>query len=424
MKRSPIYYIIGNAMEFYDFTIFAFFTPLLGTLFFPSEDRFLSLLFGLMVLAAAFIARPIGGILFGHLGDKFGRKFSLLISLLLMAVSTLAIGLLPVTKKIGIIAPVLLFFLRFTQGLSAGGEYGGVSVLLMELAPSKQRSFWGAFVPMSCGIGALLAAITGVILQTPSFPLWTWRIAFILGGCIGFIALIMRIKVSESPKFKSLLFQKSKQKNNDHIPMVTLLKYYSQPFWKTFLVSSFHSSLISFSFVYINIYLNQYADLPMNESIFYNQFCILAFILSTILFGFFSDFVEKEWVMNVVVALVILFSYPLFLILYNGSTFYIILAECFLGLLAGIYAAFISGYMYNLFPTEVRASGIGIAYSLGVAAAGSTVPITCSLLIKKFNNPMMPAIYLIIFGAVILAMLNCNIRFLKSNLQRGQLWRT
>jgi len=403
MNRKPLIFIIGNAMEFYDFMVFAFFTPLIGSLFFPSKDPFSSLLFGLTMLASAFIARPMGGILFGHLGDIFGRKFSLIFSLSIMAISTFGIGILPTVQEIGFIAPFLLFLLRFIQGLSAGGEYGGVAVLLMEVAPPQRRSFWGSFVPLSCGIGALLAACISSFLHNPSFPLWSWRIAFIIGGGIGFLALLMRLKVSESQEFEKLLSQNElNRKKSDFTPFITILKHHSKSFWETFLISSFHSCLIVMSFMYINIYLNQNLNIPMEISIFYNQFSLISFILSVLLLGYFSDTFRKEWFMKFITGLVVLFSYPIFLSLNQGTSFSIILAECLLGMLTGAYAACNNGYVYNLFPTEVRVSGIGIGYSLGMAAIGSTTPIICSLLINKFNNPMMPAIFLSVIGMIVL----------------------
>lgn len=403
MNKNPLIFIIGNAMEFYDFTVFAFFTPLIGSLFFPSNDPFASLLFGLTMLASAFIARPIGGILFGHLGDRFGRKFSLILSISIMAISTFSIGILPTAQDVGLAAPFLLFLLRFTQGLSAGGEYGGVAVLLMEISPPQRHSFWGSFVPLSCGIGTLLAACISSFLYNPSLPSWSWRIAFIMGGGIGFLALLMRLKVSESPEFERLLSKNELNRTKgDFIPLVNLLKHHTKSFLETFIISAFHSCLIIMSFMYLNIYLNQNMNIPMRVSIFYNQLSLLTFILSVLLFGYFSDTFRKEKLMKFITLLVVLSSYPIFLSINQGTTCSIILAECFLGMLTGAYAACNNGYVYNLFPTEVRVSGIGISYSLGMATIGSTTPIICSLLINKFNNPMMPAIFLSLIGAIVL----------------------
>jgi MHS family proline/betaine transporter-like MFS transporter len=407
-----MYYIIGNALEFYDFTIFAFFTPLIGALFFPSSDPFYSLIFGLTIFSVAFIARPLGAVFFGHLGDRFGRKHSLIISLSLMAIATLSIGLLPTAKEIGTIAPILLFISRFTQGFSAGGEYGGVSVILMEISPLKHRSFWGAFVPMSCGIGALLAVLTGAVLQHPYFPIWSWRIAFILGGAIGSLALFARLKASESPQFENLMRLKARERSKSTFPLNTLLKQYFKPFILTFMVGSFNNALINFSFVYMNIYLNQSIGLTMSTALFYNSFSLISFIISTISFGYLSDFIRKEFIMKFVTILFVLFSYPLFILLQFDGPFYIILAEILFGLMVGAYAACTNGYLFNLFPVEIRASGMGIGYSLGMALVGSTVPLVCSLLIMKFDNLMMPALYLITLGLLMLILEN-RTKFLK-----------
>lgn len=407
-----MYYIIGNALEFYDFTIFAFFTPLIGALFFPSSTPFYSLIFGLTIFSVAFIARPLGAVFFGHLGDRLGRKHSLIISLSLMAISTLSIGLLPTTKEIGTIAPLLLFLSRFTQGFSAGGEYGGVSVILMEIAPLKHRSLWGAFVPMSCGIGALLAVLTGAILQHPSFPIWSWRVAFILGGAVGFLALLARLKASESPQFESLVHLKARERTKSTFPLTTLLKQYPKSFMLTFMVGSFNNALINFAFVYINIYLNQNIGLTMSKTLFYNSFALISFIFSTILFGYFSDFIRKEFIMKLVTIAFVLFAYPVFLSLQLEGSFSIILTESLFGLMVGAYAACTNGYLYQLFPVEIRASGMGVGYSLGMALVGSTVPLVCSLMIKKFENLMMPAVYLITLGILMLIWGN-RTKFLK-----------
>ena len=413
MKKSHVYCIIGNAIEFYDFTIFAFFTPLLGKVFFPSEKSFLSLLFGLTILGSAFIARPIGGILFGHIADKYGRRISLICSLFLMAIATLSIGILPTPDKISIISSLLLFFLRFTQGLSAGGEYWGVSILLMETAPFQHRNFWGAFVPMSCGVGALLAVLVGQILQNSAFPIWTWRIAFIFGGCVGFLALLVRIKIPESPEFEKILNCKSSNNLLETFPIVILFRNYLSAFCKAFTMGSFHSALITCSFAYVNIYLHQVVGFSMSESLFYNTFCLLCFILTALLVGYFSDRLRQDLMARSIIIAVVICAYPIFFLLCYGNSFLIIIAEVLLGFLTGTYAVFINGYAYNLFSTQVRASGISIGYSFGMGVVGSTMPIICSVLVNKFNNPMMPAVYLIALGIITLVFERVSIRFSK-----------
>lgn len=394
VKRSKkILYVLGNILEFYEFTIYALFTPLFARLFFPTKYPFLSLLSSLAVFASAFFMRPLGSLFFGHIGDKWGRKISLIISLFTMALSTFTIGLLPTADKLGMFSGVSMLLCRCFQGFSAGGEYPGSSILLME-SESKRKNLVGALIPMSCAIGALCAALTAFFLQNSLMPLWSWRVAFLFGGMLGIIALFLRLKTSESPEFEAHIRRHKLHEIKNHMPFKAVLKSHKKAFLITFLIGSYSYILINFSFVYLNIFLNQILEFTMRDSIFFNLFGIISFILSTILFGYLGDKFKHQKIMNIINILILFFIIIVFSLMLTKQNYALIISEVLICFLTGAYAACTNGYMYTLFPINIRFTGIALGYSLGMAIFGGTTPLICSLLLEFLDNNLTPAYYI------------------------------
>ncbi|MBM3610678.1 MAG: MHS family MFS transporter [Alphaproteobacteria bacterium] len=364
--------VVGNALEMYDFSLYGIFSPILGTLFFPSQDPRISLLIVFSVYATGFIMRPLGAIFFGHLGDRKGRKPALVISMILMAISTIMIGILPSYDEIGILAPILLVFSRLLQGLSAGGEYIGASLFAMEHAVRK--GFAGALVSASGGVGTLIALSMGYLLLNdhPS----SWRILFLLGGGIGGISLYLRYKVSESPEFISIKKQP--------FPILKVIAQYPSSFLKAIGVGGFQAAVVFNIFTYINVY----PFIEKDKKYLMALICIGSFLTLTPIVGRIADrFGAKKILMGG-----IWINFFLVLIAFKGFLGgYPVVAAFLLGSLAsGVGAANL--YMYKLFPVECRYSGISVGYGIGSALFGGTLPLVSTY----FNHPLAPAYYLML----------------------------
>ena len=203
MRKILVSSMIGNALEWYDFVLYVQFSTIIGSLFFPSDNEFTSLLATFGIFAVGFVMRPIGGILFGILGDKFGRKSALVFSILMMAIPTALIGFLPTYEQVGIIAPISLTIIRLLQGLALGGGFSGCMTFIVEHAPSKQRGLIGSTSMFSLGAGVLLGIVVSLgfskCLSPEDFISWGWRVPFIISLGIGMIAFYIRNNIDESP---------------------------------------------------------------------------------------------------------------------------------------------------------------------------------------------------------------------------------
>jgi len=204
-KKAILAAMIGNALEYYDVMLYGFFAAALAPLFFPTTNHFVSITASLGTFAAGFLMRPLGGILFGHLGDRYGRRMALAFSILLVTVPTLTIGLLPTYEYIGIAAPIILVVCRLLQGLCVGGEYSGAAIFVIEHSKKKQEAFAGSVLCATGFLGGFLGTILGLICTLPYMPTWSWRIPFLIGSIIGLIGYYIRTQVDESPAYSQAM---------------------------------------------------------------------------------------------------------------------------------------------------------------------------------------------------------------------------
>ncbi len=223
--------IVGNALEWYDYLLYAYFADIFAKLFFPTSDEYLSIMISFAAFAIGFVARPLGGIVFGYIGDRFGRKVSLTISIILIAVPTTIMGLLPTYYQIGIFAPILLILMRILQGISLGGEFSASSTFLVESAPKNQQGFYGSFSTASIGLGMILASAVALLIHhyftASEIQEFAWRIPFVSSIFIGVLGIYLRSHLEESEAFKKAQTQhKLIQK-----PLRTIFKNYPANFF-------------------------------------------------------------------------------------------------------------------------------------------------------------------------------------------------
>lgn len=397
LTRTTLAGAIGNVLEWYDFGLFGFFAPVIGRLFMPSEGSLIPLLKTYGIFATGFLARPVGGILFGYIGDRMGRKRALEVSVVLMAAATALMGLLPTHASLGLAAPLLLTLLRLLQGLSVGGEYIGSMSFLAEHAPPGRRAFLGSWSSFSVILGSLLgsgvAALCTGLLAESELESWGWRVPFLGGILIGLVGFWLRIGVAESPSFLKLR-QGGKLAAN---PIAEAVRNDWRAILTTLGLTGLSSVGFYLPFVWLPTWLASIKQPPLLESqaLTANTLALLLLLAITPLTALISDRVGRRPMYLASAAGYALLSYPLFVLMAGGG-----FASAVLGLLVfaavnGFYSGCMAATMVELFPTRTRYSGVAIGYNLGQAILGGTAPLVGTALIDLTQNALAPTYYLI-----------------------------
>lgn len=374
---------IGTAIEFYDFYIYAMAAALvIGQVFFPASAPAAQSLNAFLTFGIAFIARPVGAVLFGHFGDRVGRKVTLAASLLLMGISTLLIGLLPGYAVLGIWAPILLCILRFGQGLGLGGEWGGAALLATEHAPEGKRAWFGMFPQLGPSVGFLLATISylalSLCLDDAQFRSWGWRLPFIGSALLVVVGLYVRFKLAETPAFSAVLSQ-----NQTHaVPIVPLLKAHLRPVLLGALAMVVCYNLFYTATVFCLSYGT--AVLKIDRGHFLGMLCIaIVFMaLATLLAAYWSDRFGRRPVLLIGSAMAVLVGFLLAPLMALATFWSITLLLSLILLLMGVTFAPMGAYLPEQFPTALGYTGAGLAYQLGGILGASFAPYISQLLVE------------------------------------------
>lgn len=386
----------GNALEYYDVMLYGFFATMLAPLFFPSDNQAVSYISSLGTFAAGFVMRPVGGLVFGHLGDKFGRRFALVLSIFLVTLPTLTIGLLPTYAEIGIAAPVILVICRLLQGLCVGGEYSGASIFVIEYSKKGKECFAGSVLTSSGFFGGVLGTFCGFLCTLSFMPSWGWRIPFIIGTLMGVMGYYIRTRVNESPEF-----EKAKDEEIEKIPLWSILEKRKINLFCTVCIGA--TSLIPFylATVYMGVLMGSKLHLTTSEIMLINIFLALFTVVTIPVMGLLADKFGKEVQMRNTSFLYVLLAYPLFFFLENNfSLFNMIVVQLTLLTLVATFGGPSMALLTTYFPVHERYSGIGFGYALGGALFGGTTPVVIASLNSWYASPYTPALYLI-FSAVL-----------------------
>ncbi len=389
MKKRNVLFagMIGNMLEFYDFTLFGLLLPVIAPLFFPSFDPLTSLLSGYLVFFVGFFSYPFGALLFGHIGDRYGRKNALILSIILMSIPTTLIGLLPTYAQIGITASVLLSVCRFIQGICAGGEYNGSAILVMGHMATERRGFFGSVVAASGTSGALLAALA-VNLIMP-WASWAWRIPFLVGIVLGAIGLFVRRKVKETPEFEKVSSLPFKI-----IPLYEVFKNY--PLAGLCSIGCSALGTVPFYLVigFFNTYFVMTEKFTQSTAVQLNTVCLVFCAITMPLAGYMADKIGLRRFMIISAMATTFYALPFFFLMQNSSITVIFFAEILLLGLSQCYVAPLNAFLIRLFPVHIRYSGITLGYCLGMAVFGGSTPY---LMTKLFSlgNAFIPSLYLI-----------------------------
>ncbi|WP_029522665.1 MFS transporter [Persephonella sp. KM09-Lau-8] len=392
--------MIGNVLEWYDFVVYGFLAVIIGELFFPSSDPMVSLLKSFGVFAVGFVMRPVGAILFGHIGDKYGRKKALTISIIMMAVSTTAIGLLPTYAQIGILAPTLLVLLKLLQGLSVGGEYTTSVSFIVEHAPQDKRGLFGSVGILGAVVGILLGSASGAvitkILPEEDLYAWGWRVLFFTGILLGLVGYYVRKNIDETPKFMELEYEELIDKN----PVLDVFKKAYKEFIKTFSLSTFQAVGFYTIFVYIANHLAVFVKFPKSTALTINTISMIILAVLIPFFGWLSDKIGRKPIILTSTGLTIILAYPLFKFISSGSVENALIGQILFAIVVAGFMSILPTTLVEIFPTQIRNSGYSIGYNLPFAIFGGTAPLIATYLIKVTGNINSPAFYLI-FAATI-----------------------
>lgn len=379
---------IGTAIEFYDFYIYAMAAALvIGQVFFPASDPAVQSLNAFLTFGIAFIARPVGAIVFGHYGDKVGRKATLAASLLLMGIATLLIGLLPGYEVLGIWAPIALCVLRFGQGLGLGGEWGGAALLATEHAPEDRRAWFGMFPQLGPSVGFLLATLSylalSLWLSDEQFKAWGWRLPFIASALLVAIGLYVRFKLAETPAFTAALSE-----NKTHaVPIKPLLKKHLRPVLLGALAMVVCYNLFYTATVFCLSYGTTMLGIARTD--FLGMLCvaILFMTLATPIAAKLSDRWGRKPVLLLSSALAVLAGFALDPLLTSGSIVQVTMFLCLALFLMGATFSPMGAYLPEQFPVELRYTGAGLAYQLGGILGASLAPYISQLLVVGGGLP-------------------------------------
>jgi len=399
--RTVVTSMMGNLFEWYDFILFAYFAPVFGKLFFPSTDETTELIKAFGVFAVGFIFRPLGGIVFGHIGDKWGRKSALVLTILLMAIPTAIIGLLPTYEEIGVWASILLIVMRILQGFSMGGNYGGSITFTTEHSDPKHRGLIGSFAVTSCLIGILLGSATATLFSYTLGELdlntWGWRLPFLLGIFICFIGYYLRARIPESPEYVGI--QKS-GKVSKH-PVTQVFAQQGRMLFIVVLAVMLHDVSFYMLFAYMPTYLTKQLHLAEEAAFTINTLNLIAVCVFTVLGAWLSDKIGRKPVMIGAALIFIIGTIPLFNIINTTSSLMsIFLAQLLFAIAAGGYFGPTPAMMVEAYPTSIRFSAIAITTNISGPLFGGTAPMLITYLINKTGSIMVPAFYLTGAGVV------------------------
>ncbi|MGH3357564.1 MAG: MFS transporter [Nocardioidaceae bacterium] len=406
LRRVVTSAAIGQFVEWYDFVVYAYSAVVISTLFFPGDDPVASLLSTFAVYAVGFGMRPIGGVVFGHLGDKLGRRNVLSAVILLMGTATLLIGLLPTYAQIGIAAPIILVICRMLQGLSAGGEAMGSNSLVAEHSDPRKRGLMVGFCYSFANLPAVFAAllVLGITntVSASAFEAWGWRIPFLLGGAISFIGLYIRSRVKESPEFEEL-------RSSDTVetaPAISVLRDHTRPLLFTFVLAAL-SGLGFYSLTgYFVSYLTESVGLSSNQALISNSIGLLVAFVVMPLAGGWSDRIGRKQVLVTGAALTAVVSLPAYLLAGTGTLLPAILGQSLLAFALGVFFGPVGIAFLEHFPARVRFSGSAIGYNAAYIVFGGTAPFFCTWLVARTDSLLAPAVYTTIVAATVGIIIN------------------
>ena len=396
-RQAVVSGIAGNVMEWYDFSVYGYFAAIIGRQFFPAGDSVSSLLAAFGVFAAGFLMRPLGSLLFGHVGDKSGRKLALTASVALMAVPTFLIGALPSYQQIGVWAPLLLVLMRLLQGLSVGGEYTTSSIFLVEGSAAGHRGFLGSFVPFGACGGVLLGSAVGAavtnFLDHASVVSWGWRVPFLIGITVGGFGFWIRRGLTddglaqfERPTSASPVREAFRTARGGMVQLIGLNAVGAVGFYMCF--------------VYVTTYLRRVDHIAQSTALDINTISMAVLLLLIPAAGALSDYLGRKPLLLAAAGGMFVLAWPLFWMLHHSDFRVILLGQVGFAVLGACFWGTISATMVELVPSRLRCTVLSVGYNTGLAILGGSTPMVAVYTVNRSHYDLSPAFLLMAAAAV------------------------
>jgi MFS transporter, MHS family, proline/betaine transporter len=391
---------VGNFVEWFDYAVYGYLAATIATVFFPTSDRTTGLLLTFAVFAISFFVRPLGGLVWGSLGDRVGRRTALSYSILVMSAATFCIALLPTYAAVGLLSPVLLLVVRVVQGFSASGEYAGASSFLVEYAPRGRRGVYAAVVPASTAAGLLFgsliaAGLTG-LLSDPQMHSFGWRLPFLLAAPMGLVGRYIRYRLEDTPAFLAL-------EQDDEVARTPALEMF-RVHRKALLLALGAALLNAVAFYvllsYMPTYLSEELGFGETESFLATTVSLATYIGFIFLTGLASDRLGRRTMLLGASVLFIVFTVPAFALLDRAGFLVVVLLQVVLGAMLTLNDGTLPSFLAEIFPTKVRYSGFAVSFNVANAVFGGTAPFVATLLISSTGSHIAPAWYLVAAAAV------------------------
>ncbi|MET7933271.1 glycine betaine/L-proline transporter ProP [Streptomyces sp. NPDC005322] len=420
MRRAVAATAVGNMMEWFDFGVYAYVAVTLGRVFFPSDNPATQVVSTFATFAVAFLVRPLGGLVFGPLGDRIGRRRVLSTTMIMMAIGTFAVGILPGYDSIGLAAPLLLLACRVVQGFSTGGEYAGATTYIAEFAPDQRRGFLGSWLDFGTfvgyALGSGLVTVLTAVLGEDGMVDWGWRVPFLVAGPLGLIGLYMRLRLEETPAFQAEAERAAEAAQEaaargDTEPVEDArqsghgrLKEIFTRHWQAVLICMGLVLLYNVTNYMVTSYLPTYMTSTLGQKATVAQTLVLATMLvvalTITLVGRTSDrWGRRPLFMAGSVGMIVL-AVPAILLIRAGGILMPAIGCLVLGLLLVIFAGTSAATLPALFPTRLRYGALSISYNISVSLFGGTTPLLASWLVATTHNTLVPGFYLMVAGAI------------------------
>lgn len=419
-KRAIWATLIGNFMEWFDFAVYGFVATSIGRAFFPSDDPTTSFLASMAVFGVAFLFRPLGGAIFGMVGDRLGRKTSLAAAIIVMSVATSLVAVLPTYGQVGMLAPVMLVALRCVQGMSVGGEWTGASAFLVEYAPANRRGLWASVISATAAIGVAVGSAVvyflSASLSQADFDSWGWRIPFLVAIPMGIVGLYLRLRLTDTPVFEEIKAAAPQAQEANKPSLWSVLRKDAGAIGIAFTFASITGLGFYYFVTYMVNYMTVSVGFERTQAILISGISLVIYGLLCPLAGALSDRIGRRRTYLIGIAGHLVFGIPVFLLVATGNVALALLGLCIFAVSQAIINVMVSVVIVELFPPRTRMTSGSVGYNLGLGPVAGSGPLVAAALVAATGSNLAPAGYLVAIAAIALLVLY---RFLPETSRRS-----